>query len=146
MTGSTNTTENTSIKELLADSSEEKVYEYFSQTAWNLREVVESFDVLKERLGLGNKYGLDLYRGLRLTLGAPNCKAWKARDMMNLLDKRANQKEYMQQVGVVKEGGEEKGWGGEEREEGGGRRVKEGGRKGWGRRGKEMEGGREEEE
>ena len=87
-----------SIKELLADFSEEKVYEYFSLNAWNMKEVVESFEVLKEKLGLAKKYGLDLYRGLRMTLGSPSSKAWKARDMLKLLEKRATQSEYMQQV------------------------------------------------
>lgn len=152
---STNTENAASVKELLADSSEEKVYEYFCQTAWNLREVVESFDVLKERLGLEEKCGLDLYRGLRLTLGAPNSKTWKARDMLNLLDKRANQKEYMQQVREGGMGGMERegGRGREEWEEGmGGREECEGGRDGrlGGRigglrmdRGKEGRGGRE---
>ena len=92
------------LKEQLTDLSEDKIYEYFSQTAWNMQEIVESFEVLKERLGLSKKIGLDLYRGLKMTLGSPNSKVWKARDMMNLLEKRANQKEYMQQVGVAVRG------------------------------------------
>ncbi len=89
------------LKEQLADLSEDKLYEYFSQTAWNMQEIVETFEVLKEKLGLSKKVGLDLYRGLKMTLGSSNSKVWKARDMMNLLEKRANQKEYMQQVGVA---------------------------------------------
>ena len=86
------------LKEQLSDLPEEKIYEYFAQTAWNLQETVESFEVLKEKLGLAKKVGLDLYKGLKMTLGSQNTKVWKARDMMNLLEKRANQKEYMQQV------------------------------------------------
>ena len=77
----------------------ESVYDYFSQKAGNTREIMESFEVMKEKLGLARKTGLEVYRGLRMSLGAQNTKAWKAREVLNMLDKRANQKEYMQQVG-----------------------------------------------
>ena len=75
-----NMTDNiTNVKELLADASEEKIYEYFSLTAWDAKEILESFEVLKDKLGLAKKSGLDLYRGLKITLGSQNGKAWKAR-------------------------------------------------------------------
>ncbi len=86
------------VKDTLADLTAEAVYDYFSQKAGNMREIVESFEVMKEKLGLAKKSGIDVYRGLKMTLGAQGTKAWKARDVLNLLDKRANQKEYMQQV------------------------------------------------
>lgn len=93
---------NTDIKEHLADLPIESVYEYFAQKASNMREVVESFDVMKEKLGLTRKQGLDVYRGLRMTLGAQGTKVWKARDVLNMIEKRANQKDYMQQVRMEK--------------------------------------------
>ena len=82
----------------LAELPIDKLYEVFSQQAWDLPEVVVSFDALKEKLGLKSE-GLELYQQLKVTLGAQNSKAWKARDVLNQLEKRANQKEYMHQVG-----------------------------------------------
>ena len=86
------------VKESLADMTVEAVYDFFSLKASSVRDIVESFEVLKEKLGLARKQGLEVYRGLKMTLGAQGTKAWKARDVLNMLDKRANQKEYMQQV------------------------------------------------
>ena len=86
------------VKESLADMTVEAVYDFFSLKASSVPDIVESFEVLKEKLGLARKQGLEVYRGLKMTLGAQGTKAWKARDVLNMLDKRANQKEYMQQV------------------------------------------------
>ncbi len=87
-----------SLERSYSDATDEKVYKY--SIYFSLLEV------LKERFGLTKRHGLDLYRGLRSTLGAQNSKTWKARDMLNLLEKRANQKEYMQQVSLCEgEGG-----------------------------------------
>ena len=109
---SNSTSCNTDIKEHLADLPLESVYDYFAQKASNMREVVESFEVMKEKVGLSQKQGLELYRGLRTSLGAQGSKVWKARDVLNMLEKRASQKEYMQQVWSG-EGGDAtgKGWG-----------------------------------
>ena len=120
------------LKEQLSSYSDEKLYEYFAQTAWNLREVVDSFEVIKERYGLTKKQGLELYRGLRATLGCQGAKTWKARDVLNMLEKRANQKEYAQQVS--REGGRRGGreGGGEGEREEGRERGRRGGREGGG--------------
>ena len=107
---SSNANNNMDIKEHLADMPVESIYDYFSQKASNMREVVESFDVMKAKLGFSQKRGLDLYRGLKMTLGAQGTKVWKARDVLNMLEKRANQKEYMQQVRGGREGGRVGTW------------------------------------
>ena len=80
---------------ILNDLPLEKLYEVFSQSN-NREDVVRSFQVLKSRLSLNNLHGLDLYRALKEKLGTQ--KTWKARDVFQLLEKRANQKEYMQQT------------------------------------------------
>ena len=80
---------------ILNDLPLEKLYEFFSQS--NKREdIVRSFQVLKSRLNLNSLHGLDLYRALKDKLGTQ--KTWKARDVFQLLEKRANQKEYLQQT------------------------------------------------
>lgn len=105
-TDSSRKTENfADVKDRLAGASEEKIYEYFSLQAWDLKEVVDSFECLKEKFGLSKKSGLEVYRGFRSTLGSSGSKVWKAKNVLDMLEKRAAQKEYMQQVGVVKCGG-----------------------------------------
>ena len=80
---------------ILNDLPLEKLYEFFSQS--NKREdIVRSFQVLKSRLNLNSLHGLDLYKALKDKLGTQ--KTWKARDVFQLLEKRANQKEYLQQT------------------------------------------------
>ena len=74
----------------------DKVWENFV-SADNLLNVLQTFEVLKHRLGVSKLYGLKLFQALKLKLGTQ--KTWKARDVLNLLDKRANQREFMQQVG-----------------------------------------------
>lgn len=87
----------------------EKLYEHFTQ-ANDLPYVVRSFDALKTKLELNGLEGIALFRALQLKLGTQ--KTWKARDVLQMLDKRANQQEYMQQTaakGVKVLIGEEKG-------------------------------------
>ena len=76
----------------------DKLYEIFSLQASDLREVMDSFEVLKRKLGIEKLHGLELYRELKAKLGARNSKTWKAREVLNMIEKRANQKEYMEQV------------------------------------------------
>ena len=71
----------------------EKLYENFSQSK-SSENIVRSFQALKSRLNLNSLHGLDLYRALREKLSTH----WKARDVFQLLEKRANQKEYLQQT------------------------------------------------
>ena len=73
----------------------EKLYEHFTQ-ANDLPYVVRSFDALKTKLELNGLEGIALFRALQLKLGTQ--KTWKARDVLQMLDKRANQQEYMQQT------------------------------------------------
>ena len=73
----------------------EKLYEHFTQ-ANDLPYVVRSFDALKTKLELNGLEGIALFRALQLKLGTQ--KMWKARDVLRMLDKRANQQEYMQQT------------------------------------------------
>lgn len=73
----------------------EKLFEFFSQ-ANDLTAIMHSFDVLKAKLGLSKRHSLELFQGLKLKLGTQ--KTWKARDVLQLLEKRANQKEYMHQT------------------------------------------------
>lgn len=89
-----NTDENIILDELPID----KLYENFSLQASDLCEVMDSFEVLKRKLDIEKLHGLELYRELKAKLGARNSKAWKAREVLNMLEKRANQKEYMEQV------------------------------------------------
>ena len=78
---------------ILEALSVEKLYEIFSQANY-MSTIMDAFEALKSKLGLQKLEGLDLYRGLKLKLGTQ--KTWKARDVFQLLEKRANQKEYMQ--------------------------------------------------
>ena len=80
--------------------SVEKLYEMFSLQASDFPEVMDTFQALKAKLGVEKLYGLELYRELKAKLGARNSKTWKAREVLNMLEKRANQKEYMEQVSV----------------------------------------------
>ena len=73
----------------------EKLYECFSQSK-NGEDIIRSFKNLKSRLKLNSLHGLDLYKALKEKLGTQ--KTWKAREVFQLLEKRANQKEYMQQT------------------------------------------------
>lgn len=76
----------------------DKLYENFSLQACDLPEVMDTFQALKTKLDVENMYGLELYRELKAKLGARNSKTWKAREVLNMLEKRANQKEYLDQV------------------------------------------------
>lgn len=83
---------------LQEELSIDKLYEIFSLQAKDLPEVMASFTALKKKLGIEKLCGLELYRELKAKLGARNSKTWKAREVLNMLEKRANQKEYMSQV------------------------------------------------
>ena len=73
----------------------EKLYEQFSQSN-DRQEILDSFQAIKSRLNLNKLRGLELYRALKQKLGTQ--KTWKARDVFQLFDKRANQKEYLKQT------------------------------------------------
>ncbi len=64
--------------------------------AEQLSNILVVFEGLKERLDLSALTGLPLFEALKLKLGTQ--KTWKARDVLDLLDKRAKQKEFMGQV------------------------------------------------
>ena len=73
----------------------ERVYEYFAQ-ATSLGSIARAFEELKTKLGVKDDLiGLELYRALREKLSTQ--KTWKARDVFQMLEKRANQQEYMGQ-------------------------------------------------
>ena len=73
----------------------EKVYDYFAH-ATSLAGVLRAFEELKTKLEVGDQLsGLDLYRELKGKLSTQ--KTWKARDVFQMLEKRANQEEYMGQ-------------------------------------------------
>lgn len=73
----------------------EKLYEYFSQAS-TLLAVVRTFAALKEKLGLTGVEGIPLFGALKEKLSSQ--KTWKAKEVLRMLDKRANQKEFMQQT------------------------------------------------
>ena len=81
----------------LDEQSLEELYDVFSLKAWDLPQIMESFEMLKRKLKLEKLYGFELYKELKSILS----KVWKAKDLFTLLDKRANQKEYMGQVRVL---------------------------------------------
>ena len=76
------------------EQSVEELYDVFSLQSWDLPQVMESFSMLKRKLKVEKLYGLELYKELKAGLA----KVWKAKELLSLLDKRANQKEYMGQV------------------------------------------------
>lgn len=63
-------------------------------------DILNQFEALKQRLDISSLTGLALFEAFKLKLGTP--KTWKARDVLNLLDKRAKQKEFMNQVGTYR--------------------------------------------
>lgn len=73
----------------------EKLYEYFAQAS-SLLGVVRTFEALKEKLGLAGLQGIRLFRALKEKLSSQ--KTWKAKEVLKMLEKRANQKEFMQQT------------------------------------------------
>ena len=74
----------------------DKVWECFA-AAEDLPAVLEKFDNLKQRLELSTTLcGLKLFEALKLKLGTQ--KTWKAKEVLDLLEKRAKQKEFMSQV------------------------------------------------
>ncbi len=81
----------------MAEQPVEELYDTFSLRSWDLPQVVESFSMLKRKLKVEKLYGLDLYKQLKVGLA----KVWKAKDLFSLLDRRANQKEYIGQVSTV---------------------------------------------
>ena len=78
----------------MAEQPVEELYDRFSLQSCDLSQVVESFSMLKRRLKVEKLYGLDLYKQLKAGLA----KVWKAKDLFSLLDRRANQNEYIGQV------------------------------------------------
>lgn len=76
------------------EQSVEELYDIFSLRSWDLPQVVESFSMLKRKLKVEKLYGLDLYKQLKAGLA----KVWKAKELFSLLDRRANQNEYIGQV------------------------------------------------
>lgn len=101
MNGTDNSELSTDENIIQDELSIDKIYENFSLQASDLREVMDTFDALKRKLDIEKLYGLELYRELKAKLGARNSKTWKAREVLNMLEKRANQKEYMEQVRCV---------------------------------------------
>lgn len=81
----------------MAEQPVEELYDIFSLQSWDLPQVVESFSMLKRKLKVEKLYGLDLYKQLKAGLA----KVWKAEDLFRLLDRRANQNEYIGQVSIV---------------------------------------------
>ena len=77
--------------------SVEQLYDMFSLKSWDLPDVVDSFLTLKNKLNVEKLHGLELYKELKSLLS----KVWKAKDVLCLLDKKANQKEYMGQVSAA---------------------------------------------
>ena len=98
MNGTDNSELSTDENIILDELSVDKLYENFSLQASDLREVMDTFEALKRKLDVEKVYGLELYRELKAKLGARNSKTWKAREVLNMLEKRANQREYMEQV------------------------------------------------
>ena len=98
MNGTDNSELSTDENIILDELPIDKLYENFSLQASDLCDVMDSFEVLKRKLDIEKLHGLELYRELKAKLGARNSKAWKAREVLNMLEKRANQKEYMEQV------------------------------------------------
>ena len=81
------------------EQSIEEIYDTFSLKAWDLPQVMRSFETLKRKLKVDKLCGFELYKGLKPALS----NVWKAKDVLSLLDKRAQQKEYMGQVSSVHE-------------------------------------------
>lgn len=75
----------------------DKLWENFV-SADDFLDVLGVFETLKLRLGVSNFHGFNLFQALKLKLGTQ--KTWKAKDVLDLLNKRANQREFMQQVSV----------------------------------------------
>ena len=72
----------------------EEIYDSFSLKAWDLPQVMTSFESLKRSLKLDKLCGLRLYKELKPALS----NVWKAKEVLSLLDRRAQQKEYLGQV------------------------------------------------
>lgn len=81
-----------------ANTPLDKVWECFV-AAEDFLDILNQFDSLKHRLELTTLSGLALFEALKLKLGTQ--RTWKARDVLNLLDKRARQQEFIGQVSTV---------------------------------------------
>lgn len=63
------------------------LFTFFSEKAWDVSAIVQSFETLKEKLGLRGVSGIDLYSGLKSKL-----TQWKAKTLWELLDKKVREK------------------------------------------------------
>ena len=63
------------------------LFTFFSEKAWEVSPIVQSFERLKEKLGLRGMFGIDLYDGLKSKL-----TQWKAKTLWELLDKKVKEK------------------------------------------------------
>lgn len=63
------------------------LFTFFSEKAWDVSPIVQSFEALKEKLGLRGMSGIDLYAGLKSKL-----TQWKAKTLWELLDKKVKEK------------------------------------------------------
>ncbi len=73
----------------------DKVWERFV-TAESFLDILNKFETLKQRLDISTLTGMPLFEAFKLKLCTQ--KTWKARDVLNLLDSRAKQKAFMNQV------------------------------------------------
>ena len=63
------------------------LFTFFSEKAWDVLPIVQSFETLKEKLGLRGISGIDLYVALKSKL-----THWKANTLWELLDKKVREK------------------------------------------------------
>lgn len=68
----------------LVDPAE--IFTYFTEKAWDVPQIIGSFSLLKEKLGIDKEaYGVSLYHSLKSKL-----THWKAKTLWELLDKKVN--------------------------------------------------------
>ncbi len=65
------------------DMDNNELFTYFTEKAIDVGPITDSFNLLKNKLGLDGIYGRELYEGLKSKL-----TAWKAKNLWEILDKK----------------------------------------------------------
>lgn len=60
-----------------------ELFIHFVEKAFDVQPITDAFNLLKAKLGLEDKYGRELYNGLK-----SNLSTWKAKSLWEILDKK----------------------------------------------------------
>ena len=75
----------TAVKKTIHEMDVNELFSHFAEKAYDVGPITEAFSLLKEKLGLEERYGPELYSGLKSKL-----TSWKAKSLWEILDRKVS--------------------------------------------------------